>query len=378
MISKNSVLIIVIIGFILPSVSFQLYTLIIATLLIIQNKFKFKFTLNSILIIFFLIITICHFLIHNHIEDFSESLRIIYILIIATASLNKSYNHKILLSIRFVSFTLFLSVLFQWIYSYSDFWNKFVGILYSENHYSSGLNKLAPRAMGYMSNIIEAGFLFFSSICVALYRLSNRQNKLDFFYLFLSLTGLLLTQSKTLILIGIISFVFYLIYNWKSNKLIIISVAMILFYLTDFFLDTFSQIERLKVDGIQTSSFEARKEVWRNMIDINLYNSNFFEKLFGVGRGSFAQIYGDITPDSDFFYILNQFGLFGILLSIIFLIININIIIKSRSIYYSLFIVLSIISSFFIDLFTSVKVLFMIFIMSNYFKDEGRICMRKL
>lgn len=156
----------------------------------------------------------------------------------------------------------------------------------------------------------------------------------------------------------------------------ILTILTGIFYFRVFILETFSQLERLKDDGIQTSSFDARKVLWKNVVESNLYNSNWFEKIFGIGRGGFAQIYGDITLDSDFFYILNQFGLFGILIAIIFISINLYFIINLKNLYYVLFFLLCIISSLFIDLFTNVKVIFMIFITSNLFKNESRIYLR--
>lgn len=376
MISKISIFFFVTIGFIFPTVSFPLYTLLITLLILTQKNIKFHYKLNAVFIVFFLIISFFHFFINNYIEDLNESLRVVFVLILVLSAIKEDSYNNILLSIRLVSILLFITVLFQWIYAYSDFWSKFIGVLYSENHYEAGLKKIAPRAMGFMSNIIEAGFLFFISIIVTLNRLSKKQNKVDLFFLLISILGLLLTQSKTLIIIGLISIVTYLILHWKSNKLMILTILTGIFYFRMFILETFSQLERLKDDGIQTSSFDARKVLWKNVVESNLYNSNWFEKIFGIGRGGFAQIYGDITLDSDFFYILNQFGLFGILIAIIFISINLYFIINLKNLYYVLFFLLCIISSLFIDLFTNVKVIFMIFITSNLFKNESRIYLR--
>ena len=115
--------------------------------------------------------------------------------------------------------------------------------------------------------------------------------------------------------------------------------------------------------------------IWRKVIEGNFYDSNLLEKFFGMGRGGFAQKYGDITFDSDFFYILNQFGIIGVLLSILFLTLCFFYV-KKPNLYYILFILACIFSSLFIDLITNVKVLFMIFIILNIFKNENRISLR--
>jgi hypothetical protein len=369
--SKN-IFLLVIIGLILPTVNFEIYVTVITFLFVVSKKIVFKKSFNLFLTILFSVSCFTRFAFQGYSEDLSEFFRFIFISILLASNFKENYYYDFLNAFRIVSILLFITVLFQWIFPYSDFWSNFLDIFYSKNHYEAGLNKLAPRAMGFMSNIIEAGFLFFSSLMIALSRLSSKYNYTDLFIALMSFTGLLLTQSKSLIFIGLISLIFYLFLNWKSNKKLIIFLSVLIFYFGELFVSTFSQIERVLNMGAQTSSFLFRLNLWKLVSNVNLFESNILELLFGFGRGEFTNHYGDITLDSDFFYLLNQFGLVGMLLVLVGLSLKFINNIKSKNKFYTLYFLLIILSSFTIDLITNVKVIFFILITLYILKYEDR------
>lgn len=368
----KSVLILLIIGLVFPTVNYNYYVISVVGLIIFSKKIILKQSLGLYVAIYLVIISFFRYALSNYNEDLSEIFRMIYIALL-TSLYFKNVDYRLFLNVfRVVVVLLFISMIFQWIFPYSDFWAKFKDILYSDNHYNAGLKKIAPRAMGFMSNIIEAGFLFFSSLIVALKRLLKKDNLIDKFFATTSITGIFLTQSKSLIILGSILFILFLILNWKSSKLIIITLLLISFNFGDEFLKNFDQLQRLSNTGLQTSSFLARVNLWEIIYNKNILTSNFVQFLFGFGRGEFANSIGDITFDSDFFYYLNQFGLIGFLLITISLIFTFVNNIKSKYYFLCLFFFLILIGGFLIDLTTNVKVIFIILITTNILKYENR------
>jgi len=371
MLNKFGLSLLALIGLAIPTTSYQLYTILIGFYFIVDRNLIAKFSINLSVILFLALFTLIRFSISNYILDFNEFLRLSFFVIITAYYPNKKSFLNFSKTFKVVTFLLFIVVLLQWIFPYSDYWKELVGVFYSKNHYEAGLNKIAPRAMGFMSNIIEASFVFLGCLSLSLYHVSKDNNKIDKFFVCISVIGLLLTQSKTLIIIGLLLLLIHFITRLKSNFIYLTIIIIGLIYFGSDFLLLFSQLDRLAEEGLGVSSLQFRFNLWENIYNINIVNGSFIDFLFGVGRGVFDRKFSDLTFDSDFMYSLNQFGIIGVLILLLLMTFNLVAFFKTKNIHALSFIVLSILASFTIDVFTNVKVMFIIVTLSRYYVYEN-------
>lgn len=303
---------------IFPTINYSLYTTLASFVCLLSFKVTKKRLVNA-----FLAVTVPIFIILArslsvvNTQELQEIVRILFIVFIFSFQF-KSWQIKSLIKANEIALiALFFISLMQWINPYSNIWADLVNILYNEGHYTGGIRLQYPRATGYMSNIAESSIFFLFNTIYFFYLNHKTKSSKYLLYYYISIIGVLMTQSKTsmIILICILIFHFLFYSNFKTK---IISLTLLVFptiYLADL-IRNIDQIGRLLDVGIGTTSFSFRINSWLEII--NSYSeSSTIQFLFGFGRSNILM--PTTTLDSDFFFTLQLFGLTGIFLVIYFI-----------------------------------------------------------
>jgi hypothetical protein len=196
-------------------------------------------------------------------------------------------------------------------------------LMHPTHHIEGSLSLTSVRALGIFSDpaehaaIILICYLFFLSL------LRHQRWPLQ------SLLGaifctliLLVTQSKT----GFIAFfattpiaAYCISRSFPQKYLLLLTslgIILVALYLPEDLLSKFEQIYYLLEYGIELSSFAERRLIWSQFIAASLLDAPPLLALSGVGRGFLESLgYQSSVFDNDLLYILNTFGLIGILLA---------------------------------------------------------------
>ena len=250
----------------------------------------------------------------------------------------------------------FLWVSYQWLDPYSDVHKWLIGSIYSEGHYTGGIRLRYPRASGLQSNIIESGFISIITI-IFLYSKNLEVNKFSRnLLILLSFLTLLGSQSKSLVILGLI---IALILLFSRSKLMFsFAILLPLFYHSEIAeaLRGFDQFTRLG-NGMQISSFQHRINLWMLLLSATFNYESILDALIGIGSYEVLGLFEGQTLDSDLFYSLQLFGLSAIVVIMPLVLILFSRILESKLLLIKLVFIILFSSSLVLDIFWNVKLL---------------------
>lgn len=310
-----------------PAVNYFLYYSVIAFFvgleIIVKLPTSKRLYIYSALILFFAIISLPKIVFYASISDIKEFGKLILFLALCVlVRVNPDMGR--VKSILFVVILIdFLFTILQWISFDHPLLSFYQSFLHTENHIQGSLNITSVRGLGIFADTAEHASVILIIYCFFLsqlrHRLSPGQSALS---VALCVMLLLLTQSKT----GIIALVFSIplalycaaqFFSKLSLTLFICALATFaVSYISDDAIQKFEQLYYLYEYGFELSSFKERQMIWAQVIATSL-NSNPLLILFGAGRGALEESgLQSSVFDNDLVYLLNAYGVFGILMFI--------------------------------------------------------------
>ena len=302
------------------AIAFFVIVLMVAQL----DSLRFRFgRISGAVFIVFSLVFLGRSIYFSSVEDLKELLKVMLFVLMLWGSFYLKRRHIELIFSLFVllnfglALTQFLGFYGFGLQQISDHYN-------ADKHIEASLSYSVPRALGFSSGPGQQSVvgLFFFSYFLVLYVWDGGRNRRIFFAA-LSLGIVLLSQSKTALIAFLIGSVgVALLILWKSNlrgrifliPLIILSGG-VLYLGLEFFLGIFPEYTRLIEAGLGVSSLNDRYLNWAEMIKVFVNEQSVFFYLFGVGRSGLAS-YGvnELPFDSDYVYILVNFGILGLML----------------------------------------------------------------
>lgn len=175
----------------------------------------------------------------------------------------------------------------------------------------------ASRAPGLFPGFGEHG-LFLGSCLILLLTLSGGVMNRGFSLFFGALTAILIlyTQSRTIVIALVISAACYLLVSSakglfsakrKANSIlgsVFLAIAVIVFGPWSTIISHFTYLGAIIEDGLSSSSFLARQQIWFGLI--GEYSENLDYLVIGFGKGAFSEV---SVFDSDPVFFLVTFGL---------------------------------------------------------------------
>lgn len=286
----------------IPTINFYSHIVIIFFLWL--TKFKIR-RLQLVLLFPAYVITIGRFAANPELIDLYEFVKYLAIVVVLfSVQVKPKIAAEVVMIAGFINL---LGVLLQWLDPYHPFWKSLVNLIYTDNHFYGSMLRLSPRAPGFMTNIIEVAVLFFACTFILKERMLVRLRRRDMLFFIVFLIGLFLSQSKTVIILVTIYWLWYGIKKYRTRAIFIIGILGIVLFKSGILI-RIDQLARLS-NPLEVSSLLARLSVWSDLVNIS--TSNVFHLLFGFGRSSFESLYGEIPLDNDLMIMLLNYGLLG-------------------------------------------------------------------
>ncbi|WP_127021660.1 O-antigen ligase family protein [Rheinheimera mangrovi] len=309
-----------------PAVSFDVFYIlnfIFFTPFLLSNRNKFNFkTMSFLLSVFFLFFTWAIFksIIFGNVYDIKEFVKITLFVFVFFSVSDKNLNafHNALLFYVIADFCVSLFQFFHLSFPFSELISSIYNSS-SHSEFSSSLNSV--RALGLSPGPGQHGILAIFSFSFFLMRYSFSDYRYtSLLGVILSVGLIVLSQSKTAILILVIMFAIYSFLvmatkGWSSVFFVlsIICVASFsVFSYWDMLTATFYDLKRLAEFGLKVSSMGARIEIWLAQIGA-VIDSNVVLFIFGAGRSylEFLGVYNN-SFDNDYVYVFVCYGVVGL------------------------------------------------------------------
>ncbi|WP_158309773.1 O-antigen ligase family protein [Pseudomonas ogarae] len=272
---------------------------------------------------FFLMLSLFRVLYFSNAEDFKELLKLfIFGTVIFFGVRLKGRELEFWFSL-FVVVNLLVSLL-QYLGVYSFGIREFTDFYNAKHHVDHSLSYSSPRALGLSAGPGQQSVLslFFFSFFLVVYFFGGGGNRRIILCL-LALFTAVLSQSKTaLIAVAIGSVAVTLLFvahaGYKGKLVMVLFFVIVLggaMVFKDQILILFPEYVRLSEQGGDVSSLQSRFGNWLQMVDAFFAENSFVFYLFGVGRSG-LEYYGvnELPYDSDYIYILVNYGILGIVL----------------------------------------------------------------
>ncbi|WNZ80058.1 O-antigen ligase family protein [Pseudomonas sp. P105] len=270
---------------------------------------------------FFLMLSLFRVMYFANAEDFKELLKVfVFGTVIFFGVRLRGRDLEVLFSV-FVVVNLLVSFL-QYLGVYSFGVRELTDLYNTKHHIDNSLSYSSPRALGLSAGPGQQSVLslFLFSYFLVLYFFGGGGYKRIFLCVF-ALFTMVLSQSKTaLIAVGIGSAFVVLLFvahaSYKSKLVAVLFFAVVVvgaILFKDQILFLFPEYVRLSEQGGEISSLQSRFENWQQMLNVFFVENSFVLYLFGVGRSGLEH-YGvnDLPYDSDYIYVLVNYGLVGL------------------------------------------------------------------
>jgi len=269
----------------------------------------------------------------GNIEDFKELLKFILFAMVLLSNPRLKIGFLVKAMFTFVVLNFIISV-FQFIkFDLGGLVAAHSSIYNSVGHVKASLSYSVPRVLGMSAGpgqqaVVSMFFLIFFYVIADVY---TRYRYIAYVAIFLNLTIVIMTQSKTVLLL-LPFFVLLLFLLTKSisvsSKLVsffvlIPTLSVFVFMNVDKMVLLLPEVGRLMDSGIGVSSFQARIDNWQ-LVLAPMFN-DLYGLILGVGRSELE--YGginDIPYDSDYIYILMNYGVFYLVGYIVFSLMHIT------------------------------------------------------
>jgi len=322
----------------LPQKNFYAYYgvfIFVLIFIILLNKkyisfYRKNLQIFTVFIIFILTFLLYKVLLYENIFDIKELLKIVlfFLIYITTLSLQK-INLEQLAKWFFIYISIdFLVSIAQFIHLDFFVLDYIQNIYNAEKHIAISLSYISSRTLGLSpgpgQHAVFSLLIFIFLITSSIFGVSR---KYKYFGSLIAFFSLMLSQSKTVILVSLVTFISlsFFIFLYKNRKykvylfLIIITIVSLFIYNFENLMIIFEQLRRLQNVGLETSSMIQRFEMWNNMYE-PILNSNIFYFLFGAGRSYLT--YMDVHNtffDSDYVYMFVNYGFVGLLIYILYI-----------------------------------------------------------
>lgn len=261
-------------------------------------------------------------------EDFKEVIKIIafFVVLLFGVQLRRKDLEFIFSIFVVLNFCFSLS---QYLGLYSFGVRELTELYNAKHHVDVSLSYASPRAIGLSAGPGQQSVigLFFFSYFLVLYFFGGGGYRRLFLCL-IALFGILLSQSKTALIsmaFGSLIVSILFIVHGRSRERFLILFVMSLFscgalLLYDEAIRFFPEYARLFEQGQNVSSLQSRYGNWAKMLEVFSVENSLLFYFFGIGRSG-LESYGvnDLPYDSDYVYILVNYGLFGVVLFSLFL-----------------------------------------------------------
>lgn len=306
-----------------PSVNYFIYYLVCctATLAIVFRSppSRSQLLLWSIALLSICAISAPKILAFSSASDIKELAKPVLFFTICLLANPKVSHRDATYAILFVFLVDLVFTILQWIQFDGFGFAQINTYLHPEHHIEGSLLLSSVRALGIFADTAEHASVALLGCCYFLanlkYRVMRRSSLLGATTCGLALV---LAQSKT----GFIAFLVLLpvayfcigksFSKFSLNIFVLCAVAALYRYIPDVSADSVEQYYRLFELGLSVSSFDERQSIWKNVIHISL-DSNPLLLIFGVGRGA-LEFHGlqSSVFDNDMVYLLNTYGVFGL------------------------------------------------------------------
>lgn len=315
---KGIISTVVFLTLIVPNKFFEIYYGLIGLLFLFIGLRHFR--LNKIHLIIFTyaaILLTTRTVLWNSISDLKELVKITFMLI----SLLFLKGFKEILKTKYVYYSIgFFSILnfvvsVILVFQLSSVLESLILQFYTAESQRILYTFSSIRSTGLSSGVGQQGLL--SLMSLVYFVESSKQNRFRIFFISIIFVTLLVSQSKTSIAIGLL----YLLYVLRKNLIVLtLGVSSIIFLVTkyfDLFKSFFREIFHM-FSGGELSSLDGRISNWVKLLIPMIENP--LSLFIGLGRGYFES--SGITSsvyDSDFIYIIVNFGLIGLIFYLLYI-----------------------------------------------------------
>jgi hypothetical protein len=347
-----------------PQKSFEIYYILIIFIVSVdffRNSREFSYKI-LFLFFYFSILVFTRSLFFIGLDDFKELFKVLFFLfvfnyIFLTTEKIVFKNLKIIL-LLFVSINLF--VVLNQIFSFNNEIKALISDVFLGDSQRLLLTYNNVRAPGLSPGVGQQGVIFFILSMFFWYTSVNEKGLLNYFLFFCSSFILILSQSKTCFLAFLIFVSIQIVYLKNLLKYVFIPIFFFLiFSFYNKFLFFFREYNNLS-NISSSSSLDARLNLWFNFLKpASEYPLSI---LTGIGRNYFSNFNLKTSVfDSDFIYVFVNFGFFGLIIFILFLVSLFKKFFK-----FKLFLFLGLLVGFTLNFFLEPKSFFLILILGNY------------
>lgn len=321
--------------FFITTKNFFIFYGTIATVLFVYVLFseaKINVWLITILLILSSVFIFRVFFFSNY-EDLKELIKIVIFILLLTVKprVDKYFFFNIAVIFTILNFSL--SLLQYLNFDFLNIVESISSIYNADKHISASLSYTVPRALGLSSGPSQQAVLslLMFSYFTSVYCYSKCRTPLLVIVVAMALFSVIMTQSKTgLIAIPISFCIFYISYlKLMPNKIrfllvsSIIPIVSLAFISLTYIFIYIPELGRLYESGLNVSSFQSRVHNWEIILHPILALDSAVFYFFGIGRSG-LEFFGvnDIPYDSDYIYVLANFGLVGFLCLCFFVLFN--------------------------------------------------------
>lgn len=299
-----------------PNTIFEIYYLLCGTVLaVILLKNRSISKSSFILFLFFTIPFLIRFLVFGGVEELKEYVKLIWIFLLFNIPSHRA---------RFLPHLLFAYVFIDFLISLTQFLHlsnpivELIQTLYNAENHLRSLEYNSVRALGLSSGPGQHGVILFIMFLVVYYRRDVITGKLlKYLFFALTLLAILLSQSKTIFLSVILFISFEFVFR-RDFTLFPFVFAVFLLVLTQLnnLIKLFREYGDIIQGAIFTSSFHARLDKWISFLEPMEESPLFL--LFGPGRSFLTSIGTSAGAyDSDYIYLIVNYGLIGVIISFV-------------------------------------------------------------
>ena len=325
--SSHGAVICFLVAILMPSVDYYYYYSVIAIMAVgvvvkrppLRNELSTWFITLSL----FFVIATPKLVSYSSLSDVKEFGKVL-VFLTTSLILNIKFDKKKLTRLFFVVLVVdMVFTLVQWFKFDLAVFNLIDQQIHKQHHIEGSLSLNSVRALGVFSDTAEH-----AAVCLILYlfflsglRYSFEPKKSILGLLFCVII-IVLTQSKTGVIVLVLSIPILCLNLVRSkadlrSKAIVVTAFFFVMFYFDNGVNVFEQYQYLLQDGLSISSVGERQSIWQNVAAVAL-NSSPVLLLFGMGRGALElnNVQASVF-DNDLIYVLNTFGLFGVLFYII-------------------------------------------------------------
>jgi hypothetical protein len=324
----------------LPTASFYFYysvVLVFFVLVVIEGRGRFIWAKPELLIFvlfccFVTIIAILRMGHFNNFEDLKELIKILLFVSIVMVGVRLSDSSICNLLALFLVLNTIVAFL-QFFKLYYPGVGLITSLYNATHHIEMSLSYSSPRALGLSAGPGQQAVLNLFLFSFFLARFLNGNKIFNLLLCFFAVLGMGISQSKTALiafLVGsvIISILLIIHMRWSAKLKVFLTfmlLAVIALLMSKEIAALLPEYSRLFEQRGNVTSFMARFTIWKEMSSVFFLENNFFMYLFGVGRSGLKYYgYSELPFDSDYMYVLINYGLVGffcfVSLIIIFLI----------------------------------------------------------